>query len=100
MSVTSAATRAERQRTLLYLSTPRLWSLWPFLPLGRRRPGQEEEYGVLFDALGACNRTGFSATVWLSNVFLLPDTLEAFLALPKETFDLPEEVAAAGWTLD
>jgi len=43
---------------------------------------------------------GFSATVVLSNLFLLPRTLDEFLALPRETFDTPEEVFDAGWCVD
>jgi hypothetical protein len=31
---------------------------------------------------------------------LLPRTEEQFLALPRETFDTPEEIAAAGWRVD
>jgi hypothetical protein len=89
-----------RARNLLFLSDPRLWPEWPFLPLVRRRPGHEEEYGVLLDALGACGLPGRSATVYLANLFELPPTLDAFLALPHETFDLPEEVFHAGWTID
>jgi hypothetical protein len=92
--------QALRARNLLFLSDPRLWPEWPFLPLVRRRPGHEEEYGVLLDALGACGLPGRSATVYVTNLFELPPTLDAFLALPHETFDLPEEVFAAGWTVD
>src|SRR5262245_41017269 len=62
----------ERRRNLIILSDPRRWPVWPFLPLVRRRPGQEEERGVLYDALRAKGLTGFSATVFLVNVFLLP----------------------------
>lgn len=45
-------------------------------------------------------RAGFSATVVLTNLFLMPATEEEFFALPKEVFDTPEEVAAAGWRID
>ena len=89
-----------RARNLLFLSDPRLWPEWPFLPLVRRRPGCEEECGVLFDALGACNLAGHSATVYLVNVFELPPVLTEFFALPKEVFDTPEEVLDSGWTVD
>jgi hypothetical protein len=92
--------QALRSRNLLFLSRPKLWAHWPFLPLVRRRPGAEEEYGVLLDALGAFGVPGFSATVVLSNLFLLPRTLDEFLALPRETFDTPEEVFDAGWCVD
>jgi hypothetical protein len=89
-----------RRRDLYYFSRPRAWPLWPFLPVVRRRPGAEEELGLLFDALGACGLAGHSATVFLSNLFLVPATLDEFLALDREAFDTPEEVADAGWSAD
>jgi hypothetical protein len=55
---------------------------------------------VVFDALGACQLAGYSATVFLTNLFLMPPSLDDFLALPHETFDTPEEVFAAGWIVD
>jgi hypothetical protein len=89
-----------RQRDLHFFTHPREWPLWPFLPLVRRRPGGEEELGLLFDALGARGVAGHSATVFLGNLFFLPPTLDDFLALPAEVFDAPEEVADAGWCVD
>jgi len=88
-----------RRRTLHFLSRPDLWPLWPFLPVVRRRNG-EEELGVVYDAMGAAGLTGYSSTVYLTNLFLMPETRDQFLALPHETFDTPEEVADAGWTVD
>ena len=90
----------ERARNLLFLGRPDLWPVWPFLPLVRRSDGQEEECGVLCDVLGLTGRPGHSATVHFANVFLLPPTLEGLLALPREVFDTPEEVFAAGWRID
>src|ERR1700722_4358269 len=84
-----------RQRDLYFFTHPQDWPLWPYLPLVRRRPGAEEELGLLFDALGACGVAGRSATVFLSNLFLLPPTLDEFLALPGKVFDAPEEIADA-----
>ena len=49
---------------------------------------------------GTSGPYGFSATVFLTNLFLLPKTLDEFLALPKEVFDTAEEVGAAGWVVD
>ena len=89
-----------RARDLLFLHNPRYWPAWPFLPLVRRRPGREEECGLLLDAAGAFGLYGLSATVFLGNLFLLPETLDAFLALPREAHDTPEEVADAGWRVD
>ena len=83
-----------RARDLLFLHNPRYWPAWPFLPLVRRRPG------LLLDAVGAFGLYGLSATVVLGNLFLLPETLDGFLALPRESFDTPEEVADAGWRVD
>jgi hypothetical protein len=34
-----------------------------------RRPGRDEEYGVMFDAMTALDLPGFSATVFLTNLF-------------------------------
>ncbi len=99
MSPTTAAPN-ERARNLLFLATPALWPAWPFLPLVRRLPGREEECGLLYDVLHLSGRTGYSASVFLVNLFALPATEEEFLALPRETFDSPEEVYAAGWRVD
>ena len=88
-----------RDRTVLILSAPALWPVWPFLPLVRRRPGGAEELGVVFDARAA-GLTGYSTTAYLTNVFLLPPARSAFLALPHETFDTAEQLARAGWRVD
>lgn len=90
--------RHARERTLLFLTTPALWPQWPFLPVVRRTRGVEE-LGVVFDSRAA-GLTGFSATVFHSNLFTLPPTLDRFLALPHDTFDSAEELAAAGWCVD
>jgi hypothetical protein len=94
------STHPMRQLTVLFLSNPRLWSHWPFLPMIRRKPGRENELGLVFDALHAADLPGLSCTVYLSNLFMLPSTLEEFLQLPRETYDTPEEVADALWTVD
>jgi hypothetical protein len=94
------ATRVEiPARDVLFISTPALWPAWPFLPVVRRTGGTEE-IGLMYDARGTANRTGYSATVFLANLFDLPPTEAAFLALPKEVYDSAEEVAAAGWRVD
>jgi hypothetical protein len=90
-----------RARTLYFLEHRKLWPLWPMLPMVRRRPGcEEEELGVIFDSLAAGGPPGFSRTVFLTNILLLPPRLEDFLALPKETFDTDDEVVEAGWAID
>ena len=91
---------SERQRNLIIMTEPRRWPAWPFLPLMRRRPGQEEECGVLFDALRVQGLTGYSATVFLINIFLLPPQVDQFLSLPREVYDTAEEVFEAGWRVD
>jgi hypothetical protein len=100
MPTTDAVARRERLRHLLFLAKPALWPAWPFLPLMRRRPGRDEECGLPFDALHFRGQPGPSATVFLGNLFALPPELEQFLALPRESFDTPEEVYDAGWRID
>lgn len=99
MSAIPTTERAERFRNVTFLSTPSLWPAWPYLPLVRRTKGALE-CGVLSDLLKATGTPGFSATVYLTNLFTLPPTLEEFVALPKETFDTAEEVFEAGWRID
>ena len=88
-----------RDRSVLFLTTPPLWPVWPFLPVVRRSRGREE-LGVVFDAWHVCGLTGYSATVFLTVLFDMPPTLTEFLALPRETFDCAEELADAGWSVD
>ena len=89
-----------QERNLLYMSTPSLWSAWPYLPLIRRNPGKEEDYGVIYDVFHAHGVPGYSSTVFLCNLFLLPDSAETILALPREVFDSAEEIYASGWRVD
>jgi len=100
MNTLSPAEEQTRQRNLLFFTTPRLWPHWPFLPLVRRNHGHGEECGLLFDAKTLHDLPGYSATVFLCVLFLIPPTLDEFLNLQKETFDLPEEVFDAGWRVD
>ncbi|WP_439622090.1 hypothetical protein [Gemmata sp.] len=93
-----ATTACAAARTVAFLSAPALWPAWPFLPVVRRAGGRED-LGVVFDARAA-GLTGRSATVYLTNVYDLPATWAAFLALPRETYDGADEVAAAGWAVD
>lgn len=89
-----------RRRSLLFFASPALWPGWPFLPVVRRAAGRHDELGVMFDLLHVCGLPGYSATVFLTNLFELPEDLEGLLALPREVFDTPEEVLAAGWSVD
>ena len=43
--------------------------------------------GMARHAVGMAQLTGYSATVFLTNLFLMPKQLDEFLALPKEVFD-------------
>jgi hypothetical protein len=97
---TATSTDSERRRNVLILTTPSLWQLRPFLPLVRRLPGKDEELGVLCDLFAAFHLTGYSSTVFNANIFLMPRKLEDILALPREMYDTPEEVYAAGWRVD
>lgn len=99
MSASSTAERESLARHLLVVTAPALWPTWPFLPVVRRTTGFEE-LGLLFDAMGTASRTGFSATVFDCNLFLLPPSFEEFLTLPKEVFDTAEELLEAGWRVD
>lgn len=90
-----------RSRDLLFFTTPALWPQWPYLPVVRRRASQPEpELGVLYDAAGRSGLCGYSATVFLCNVFCLPTSEARLLALPRYVYDTPEELAQAGWTVD
>ena len=91
---------ASLRRNLLFLATPALWPVWPFLPLIRRRPDGGEDYGVLYDCWTKAGRPGFRATVFLTNLFELPPSEDELLVLPREVFDSPEEIVAAGWRID
>jgi hypothetical protein len=72
---------------------------WPVLPVVRRT-AEVLQFGLLFDARGASGAYGYSATVFRTNLFVLPATPAALLVLPKEVYDTAEEVYAAGWRVD
>ena len=77
MIVPSTQKPGDLTRHLLFVTTPALWPAYPFLPVVRRRPGEEEEYGLLFDFFGTGGRTGLSSAVFFCNLFALPRTLDA-----------------------
>ncbi len=86
---------------VVLLRSPHLWPTWPFLPVIRDPPdGGRQQLGVLYDVFHATGRCGFSSTVFLANIFGLPDTEEAILALPRCTYDTVEEMIADGWRFD
>jgi hypothetical protein len=92
--------RKATPRDLLFVSSPDLWDTWPFLPLIRHRSDGELDYGVMYDFTHTSGRTGYQVTVFLENLFLVPDTEEALLQLPKEVFDTFDELLNAGWRVD
>jgi hypothetical protein len=100
MTPSIGAPRPAEQRDLILFRNPKLWPTWPLLPIVRRKVDGEVECGVLYDLVGTGGPCGYSAAVFLTNLFTLPRTLDHFLALPKEVFDTAEEIAAAGWVVD
>lgn len=92
--------RQATARDLYYFTHPEHWATWPFLPLIRRRPNGEEDLGLLYDARGRSGLYGYSCTVLMCNLFLMPAPEAELLALPRECFDTPEEMAQAGWCVD
>ena len=88
-----------RQRHLLFMGTPSLWQLWPFLPLVRRTKCPDE-VGLMYDVFHVTGRAGYSAAVFLCNLFQTPDTEGEFLSLPREVYDRVEDVYDAGWRVD
>ena len=51
-------------------------------------------------AVGASGRYGYSATVFLTNLFLLPHTEAEFFVLPKIVYDTLDELVDDGWVVD
>lgn len=97
--LSTAASRRERERNLYFFGQPDLWMTWPYLPLVRRTAGKEG-YGALCDLFGARGKTGYRATVFMGNLFLLPASEPELLELPKEIFDTLDELYDAGWRVD
>jgi hypothetical protein len=100
MTAPTEPPRKATARDLYFFRYPQHWPTWPFLAVVCRHADGTMDYGVLYDALHATGQTGYSATVLLENIFLLPETEAELLALPKEIFDTPDEMAAAGWRVD
>jgi hypothetical protein len=92
--------RQATARDLYFFTHPRQWPTWPLLPVVRRHADGHMDYGVLYDALHRSGIPGFTSTVFLTNIFLMPEDEDEFLALPKEIFDTAEEMAQAGWCVD
>src|SRR5438045_1233248 len=99
MSLAVILARELRARSLAMILAPRGWVLWPFLPLRRPSSGGIE-LGVLYDARGVHQLYGYSATVFRTNVFELPDSEAEFLNLTRHVYDSVEELLDAGWRVD
>ena len=87
-------------RMLLFLQTPSLWPLWPFLPMVRHWPGKIEECGIVYDSRRSERAVGYRCTVFLVNLFEIPCGEADLLQLPREVYDTFEDLAAAGWQVD
>lgn len=78
------------------INNPTRWPNEPFLPLcknnGDNRPRFQWPHGVIH----VNNRT----TIKAANLFMLPDTKEAFDALDGWTYNSIEELVADGWEVD
>jgi hypothetical protein len=93
--------RRATMRDLAFLSTPSLWSLHPFLPVIRRSAvGDCQQLGVVYDAVGVSGRYGYSATVFLTNIFTLPKTEAELFELPRIVYDTLDELVNDGWVID
>jgi len=100
MAIPNPKPRRAEARDLKLFSHPEGWPTWPFLPVIRHRKGGDFDCGVMFDAMRVCEQSGWSATVFLINLFELPPKLDEFFKVPKEVYDNAEEVGAAGWVVD
>ncbi len=70
-------------------------------PMVRRAPdGSIRQLGVVYDARGHRGRYGYSATVFLTNLFLRPRAEAVFFTLPRCVYDTIEELLDDGWTVD
>jgi hypothetical protein len=98
------ATRYRRRATardFRFFADPRLWPVYPFLPLTRRTDDNADfECGLLYDAYGVSGTTGFRSTVFLNNLFTLPPTEAQLLAGPRRSYESFDELADDGWSVD
>jgi len=90
-----------RAQQLAIMADPKKWGR-RFLALSRRPAGGgSPELAVMCDVRAYGGPTGFSATAFKCNLFMLPQSLAEMLRdVPREVFDTPEEMYAAGWRVD
>src|SRR5579884_1801563 len=101
MPTTRRWLRRATARDFHFFENPSLWPHYPYLPLTRQAAdGHKRQLGLLFDARGVLGRYGFTCTVFLVNLYLLPATEAEFLALPRCVYDTFAELAEDGWAVD
>lgn len=100
MTTPTEQPRKATARDVFFFTHPEHWPTWPYLALVRRHADGRMDYGVLYDALHPTGRTGYSSAVFRTNIFLMPENEDEFLALPREVFDTAEKMAQAGWCVD
>ena len=93
--------RRATMRDLMFVSTPSLWSLHPYLPVIRRsaagdhqqlrrrlrRPRRNRPVRILINGPAR-------------NLFAMPETEAELLALPKIVYDTYDELLDDGWVID
>ncbi len=89
-----------RLRSLLLMQAPDRWQTWPFLPLVRTTPEGSRQLGVLYDVRHTSGKLGFSSTVFLQNLFLLPSVEEKLLSGPRCVYDSLDALLDDGWRVD
>jgi hypothetical protein len=100
MNTATVPRRRATARDLRYFASPAQWPHYPFLPVVRRIANDKErQCGVPYDARGVSGAYGYTATVLLANVFVLPRTEAALLARSKCVYDSLHELADDGWRL-
>lgn len=91
--------KERRRRDLSIITNHAAWPNYPLLPLVNYHH-KHFSCGVMFDCLGMLGKPGFSSTVFLANIFDLPDDPSKLFKLKRLVFDTPEELLDAGWTVD
>jgi hypothetical protein len=101
MNPTIVYQRQATTRDFAFFQNPRLWKQYPFLPLVRRGGEPAElQTGVLYDARGVSGTYGYTCTVFLKNIFILPKSEAKLLGGPRLAYDTFDELADAGWVVD
>jgi len=69
------------------------WPHWPFLPMKKRT---KDSFGWKFGVIIADNLS----KVIISNLFMLPDTVEELMNLNCEEYESVEAMLEDGWIVD